>query len=433
MAGSVRVEQESPLAGIDLVTLGAKSGTLFRSSTITLVGLGAHQIVPVERPEGARAAQDALSGVGFAAFPFDRTAPGELLVPEIVLGSNGTDQWVTMADSVSVDDVIDQVRTLDETSDPPRPERVDLRTGVGPEFWCSGIVGAAIDRLSAADLRKVVLARELILTADAPFSIPALVRNLADRFPLANLFAVDGFIGASPELLVSRSGRTVRAHPLAGTASRGATAADDANHIADLLASTKDQTEHRITIEWLLSELLPYCSYVDAEPEPSVLTMANVHHLATLVEGVLSEPAASVLDLVAAVHPTPAVGGDPRDNALELIDELEGFDRGRYAGPCGWVDSEGNGEFAVSVRSAQVDGASARVCAGVGVVSASDPEAELAETQAKFQAMLGAFLANDSLAKDRVNDMKEKAERLADQAKDMVEKVPGDEGYRLNG
>ena len=246
-----------------------------------------------------------LSGVAFAALPFDRTAPGELLVPEIVLGSNGTDRWVTMADSVSVDDVIDQVRTLHEAEDPPRPERVDLRTGVAPEFWCSEIVGAAIDRLSATDLRKVVLARELILTADAPFSIPALVRNLADRFPLANLFAVDGFIGASPELLVSRSGRTVRAHPLAGTASRGATAADDANQIADLLASTKDQTEHRITIEWLLSELLPYCSYVDAEPEPSVLTMANVHHLATLVEGVLSEPAASVLDLVAAVHPHP--------------------------------------------------------------------------------------------------------------------------------
>jgi len=400
MARSVRVEQQHPLAGIDLVSLGAKSGTLFRSSTITLVGLGPHQIVPVERPDGARAAQDALrarsgglsGGIAFAAFPFDRTAPGELFVPDIVLGSNGLDRWVAMVDSGSIDDVIEQVRALDGAEEPPRPGRVELRSGVSPEFWCSEVVAAAIDRLSAADLRKVVLARELILTADAPFSIPALVRNLADRFPLANLFAVDGFIGASPELLVSRSGRTVRAHPLAGTASRGATAADDAHQVADLLASTKDQSEHRITIEWLLSELLPYCSYVDAEPEPSVLTMANVHHLATLVEGVLSEPAASVLDLVAAVHPTPAVGGDPRDGALELIDELEGFDRGRYAGPCGWVDSEGNGEFAVSVRSAQVDGASARACAGVGVVSASDPEAELVETQAKVQAVLAAFL-----------------------------------------
>ena len=127
-----------------------------------------------------------------------------------------------------------------------------------------------------------------------------------------------------------------------------------------------------------------------------MVSLANVHHLGTLVEGVLSAPPASVLDLVAAVHPTPAVGGDPQDEALGLIKQLEGFDRKRYAGPAGWVDADGSGEFAVSVRTAQVDGVTATICAGVGVVAQSDPEAELEETQAKFRAMLGSFLAPES-------------------------------------
>ena len=135
-----------------------------------------------------------------------------------------------------------------------------------------------------------------------------------------------------------------------------------------------------------------FCSYVDAEPEPSVLSMANVHHLGTMVEGVLSAPPVSAVELVAGVHPTPALGGDPQAEALKLIAELEGFDRSRYGGPAGWVDAAGNGEFAVSVRTAQVQGHLATVCAGVGVVAQSDPEAELLETQAKFRAMLGSLL-----------------------------------------
>ena len=150
--------------------------------------------------------------------------------------------------------------------------------------------------------------------------------------------------------------------------------------------------EHRITIDWLLAELLAFSSYVDAEPEPSVVSLENVHHLGTQVEGVLSEPPASVLELVKAVHPTPAVGGNPQVDALALIAQLEGFERQRYGGPSGWFDAQGNGQFAVSVRTAQIDGKTARIAAGVGVVAQSEPQAELEETQAKFQAMLGSFL-----------------------------------------
>jgi menaquinone-specific isochorismate synthase len=166
----------------------------------------------------------------------------------------------------------------------------------------------------------------------------------------------------------------------------------DQRQTAALLASEKDRWEHRITIDWLLDTLLPFCSYVDAEPEPTILTLANVHHLGTRVEGRLSSPAAPVLELVAALHPPPAVGGSPQKDALALIAELERAERGRYAGPVGWVDSEGNGEFAVAVRTATMDGNEVRFFAGVGVVGDSDPAAELEETRAKFKAMLGALV-----------------------------------------
>jgi len=138
--------------------------------------------------------------------------------------------------------------------------------------------------------------------------------------------------------------------------------------------------------------LLPWCSYVDWEAEPSVVTVANVQHLGTLVEGRLSKPEPSVLELVAGLQPTPALGGYPREDALAVIAELEPFDRGRYGGPVGWVDANGDGEWAVGIRCAEIDGHTARLLAGVGVVAGSDPDAELAETQAKFQAMLSAIV-----------------------------------------
>jgi isochorismate synthase EntC len=138
--------------------------------------------------------------------------------------------------------------------------------------------------------------------------------------------------------------------------------------------------------------LLGFCSYLDEEPEPSIVTVANVQHLGTMVDGRLSSPPASVLELVAALHPTPAVGGMPREGALALIQQYEGIDRNHYAGPVGWVDRNGDGAFAVGLRCAQVTGRHARLYAGVGVVADSDPEAELAETRAKFQAVLSALV-----------------------------------------
>jgi menaquinone-specific isochorismate synthase len=203
---------------------------------------------------------------------------------------------------------------------------------------------------------------------------------------------MDGFVGASPELLVSRAGDVVRSHPMAGTAPRGGDPTSDARLAASLLASSKDRAEHQLTIDMVHDTLLPWCSYLDYEAEPSVVPVANVQHLATLVEGRLSDPAPSVLELVRALHPTPAVCGTPREVARAFIAEHEGFDRGRYAGTVGWVDAHGNGAWAVSIRCASISGATAKVYAGNGIVADSDPSTELAETRSKLQAMLSALV-----------------------------------------
>ncbi len=401
---------------LDPLAVGRRTGLLWSRPNADdpvpgLAGVGEALRLPVARPDGGQEAQAALAAlagpnevegpgtgpVAFGAFPFDRTAPGELVVPRVLVG-RGADgrRWLTVTDdgSTSVDDAVALVRAaLDapEGTD-PEPTGYELTSPLAPERWRDEVVATVRDRIRAGELDKAVLARELVLRTDSPIPPELVLARLAESFPAAILFAVDGFLGATPELLVARHGDIVRAHPLAGTAPRATDPSADGRQAAGLLASTKDRWEHRITIDWLLDGLLPFCSYVDAEPEPTIVSLANVHHLGTRVEGRLSSPPVSALELVEALHPTPAVGGAPQSVALEVIAELEGAERGRYAGPVGWVDAEGNGAFAVGIRSAVMDEAEVRLFAGVGVVGDSDPVAELAETRAKFRAMLGALL-----------------------------------------
>ncbi len=401
---------------LDLVALGARSGLLWSRAKAndpvpTLAGVGRAVVIAVERPGGAIEAQATLARlegpnevggpgtgpVAFGAFLFDRTADGELIIPEITVGRGGDGRrWLTIVDdgSLSPAGAIDRITEVagPATAGEAQPTSFELRSVLAPEVWRDEVVAGVRARIRSGQLEKAVVARELRLVTDHPVDTALIVEQLAGTFPAAILFSVDGFVGASPELLVSRNGDVVRAHPLAGTAPRASDPATDRRLAAGLLASTKDRWEHQITIDWLLDGLLPFCSYVDAEPEPSIVSLANVHHLGTLVEGRLSSPPASALELAAALHPTPAVGGDPQDVALRVIDELEQADRDLYAGPVGWVDGEGNGGFAVGIRSAQISGCEARLFAGVGVVDESDPEAELAETRSKFRAMLGALI-----------------------------------------
>jgi len=241
---------------------------------------------------------------------------------------------------------------------------------------------------------KAVIAREIAITADRPVDRHGVLQRLRASFGSSYRYAVDGLLGASPELLVEIDGRVVRSHPLAGTAPRTGDATLDAAIAERLVASTKNQVEHRVVINVVHDTLLPWCSFLDWEPEPSVVAVANVQHLGTAIEGQLSSPPPNVVDLVRALSPTPALGGHPREEALALIADVERVDRGHYGGSVGWVDAAGNGTWAVTIRCAQLspDRRRARLHAGGGIVADSDPLAELAETQAKFQAMLSALI-----------------------------------------
>jgi menaquinone-specific isochorismate synthase len=224
--------------------------------------------------------------------------------------------------------------------------------------------------------------------------IHAILQRLKASFGSCYRYSIDGFVGASPELLIEVAGATVRSNPLAGTTRRTGDVANDRALAAELQASAKNQIEHRIVIDVVHDTLLPWASYLDWEPEPSIVSVANVQHLGTRMEGMLSQPGPSVIELVRSLSPTPALGGHPRAAALDLISDVEGFERGRYGGAIGWVDSAGNGTWAVAIRCAEfsADRKSARLVAGGGIVADSEPLAELAETQAKFQAMLSAIV-----------------------------------------
>jgi menaquinone-specific isochorismate synthase len=255
-------------------------------------------------------------------------------------------------------------------------------------------VTTARDAVRSGGLTKAVIARPIIVEASRPIDVHAVLRRLRASFGSSYRYSIDGFIGASPELLVEVDGPAVRSHPLAGTAPRTGDVENDAAIARDLVASTKDQIEHRIVIDVVHDTLLPWASYLDWEPEPSIVTVANVQHLGTRMEGMLSQPGPDIIELVRALSPTPALGGHPRAAALDLINRVEGFERGRYGGAVGWVDANGNGTWAVAIRCAELssDRRTARLVAGGGIVADSDPIAELAETQAKFQAMLSAII-----------------------------------------
>lgn len=377
---------------VDLNSVARGDGFLFVRDGVGVAGRGVAARGSVAEIESLLATVECADEVGvpgggpvaFGALPFRPDAPGELVLPRVVVGkaADGT-RWISSIDDAN--EVLD--------APPPRPTAVGftVRPGFDPDDFRAAVARGR-DSVRAGQLDKVVLARDILVESTAPLDVHAILLRLRASFGSSYRYSIDGFVGASPELLVARQGDIVRSHPLAGTAARTGDPATDARLAADLIASTKDQIEHRVVIEVVHDTLLPWCSYLDWEAEPSIITVANVQHLGTAVEGRLSHPAPSVLELVHALQPTPALGGHPRGAALAMIAELEPFDRGRYGGAVGWVDAAGNGTWAVGIRAASIEGTRARLFAGVGVVAGSDPDAELAETQAKFQAMLSAIV-----------------------------------------
>lgn len=395
---------------VDPLLVARDDGVLFSRDRIGFSGCGvAFRVARTEVAEALDAVEvddevgrPGTGPVGFVALPFRPGAPAEVVVPSLLVGRDGDGtRWVTTVERADGDgdgSVHDPVAILDghlasvEDHRPGAgPGSFEVRASRPPSDWTDAVADATA-RIRAGALDKVVLAREIVVTADAPIPVATVLLRLSQAYPDCFLYLVDGFCGASPELLVGRVGDVVRAQPMAGTAPRRGDPAADARLAAGLLASATYRQEHQVTIDAVHDGLLAFASYVDYEPEPSVVSLANVQHLATNVEGRLSHPPASILELVDALHPTPAVCGRPRDAALALIDELEALDRGRYAGAVGWVDAAGNGQFAVSIRGASIDGPVARLIAGNGLVGDSDPATELVETRAKLQAMLGAIV-----------------------------------------
>ena len=256
-------------------------------------------------------------------------------------------------------------------------------------------VATAVERIKAGRLQKVVLARDLFASGSGLIDERLLLGRLADRYPDCYTFACGGLVGATPELLIKRQDLRISSLVLAGTAPRGDDPARDAALGTALLASAKDTEEHGYAAAGVRQSLAPLCDQLTVAPRPVLLRLANVQHLATTISGRLAVRAdgtsPSVLALADALHPTAAVCGTPAETAMELIRELEGMDRGRYAGPVGWVDSAGNGEWGIALRCAELDGTRARLFAGGGIVADSDPAAELAEAQAKFRPMQTAL------------------------------------------
>ena len=245
------------------------------------------------------------------------------------------------------------------------------------------VVADAVARIRRGDLDKVVLARDLVAELAEPLDVRAPIAQLSDRYPACWTFHVDGLFGATPEMLVRRERGLVTSRVLAGTIRRTGDDAHDLALAATLARSSKDLEEHEFAVRSVADALAPYCLSMNVPESPFVLHLPNVMHLATDVTGVLDAGATS-LGLAAALHPTAAVGGTPTQAAIALIAEIEGMSRGRYAGPVGWMDAEGDGEWGIALRTAEFDGARVRLFAGCGIVSDSDPAAELAEAGAKF-------------------------------------------------
>jgi menaquinone-specific isochorismate synthase len=339
--------------------------------------------------------------VAIGALPYDPAAGGHLVVPRLIVGRHGATSWATLIEPPgrtnselrrAIEDGLSELR-----HEPPLetlPDGFELSACIPHDEW-KQLVAKAVGEMEGGSLAKVVLARQVEVLANRPFVLPEALSRLASLYPSCTVFHVEGFIGASPEVLVRRTGGEILSHPLAGTVARSGDPATDEALLAALMGSRKDRHEHQLVVDAIAAKLRPFCASLDVPKAPTVMPLRNVSHLGTEIRGALSTgntPLPTSLELAALLQPTPAVGGLPVDAALRWQRDNEGFDRGCYAGPVGWADSRGDGEWALGLRSATVSGRRAVLYAGNGIVAGSDPDAELAETQLKLQALLAALV-----------------------------------------
>ena len=319
--------------------------------------------------------------VAFGSFTFTDDAPGSaLVVPEVVIGRRDGQTWLTVVGHGIT--TLPQVAAGEAPTDPVGATFAD---GPVDAITWQGLVAEAVRRINDDALDKVVLARDLVATLDEPIDVRAPLTRLAAQYPSCWTFHVDGFFGSTPEMLVRLERGLVTSRVLAGTIRRTGDDTHDLALAGSLARSSKDLEEHEYAVRSVADALAPHCTSMNVPETPFVLHLPNVMHLATDVTGVMKN-GASALTLAASLHPSAAVGGTPTEQAVRLIAEIEQLDRGRYAGPVGWIDSNGDGEWGIGLRSAQIedDGTTVRLFAGCGIVADSVPGDELAESNAKF-------------------------------------------------
>lgn len=350
-------------------------------------------------------ASEKVPPIAVGCIPFDDGWPADLVVPAraaVRRAPGKTSQLDVWAEGLAPAD-----RERDRWTGRAVPhdpfEEIQLLPEPSPEAYQEA-VAEAVESIRAGELRKVVLARSIVVEAGRELDAKQLLWRLRAVDPDCYVFAAPQLalgrdevrstgvlVGATPELLARKEGDRIAVDPLAGSAPRSGDPDEDRAAGERLLASAKDRDEHEAVVEFVEEALRELCDEVERSPEPALAKTANVWHLSTPFAGRLREGVSSVLEVVAALHPTPAVCGTPRDVALDLIAELEPFDRECYAGPVGWVDANGDGEWAIALRCAELSGERARLYAGAGIVAASGSESELDETERKFRAFLDSL------------------------------------------
>ncbi|MEO8575095.1 MAG: isochorismate synthase [Gemmatimonadales bacterium] len=410
----LRGNDELALAGLGAVATIASEGTSrFEGSDAAWAAILDGSLIDDQSDRAIGTGRVLIGGFAFEpegprSEPWSGFPSGHLIVPRALLTSADGLTWITMSALIGPDaDVEAEVAALIKLRDTTlaaadagnsESARDEFTSGVefqderDPADWRAGVV-ATTDAIRNGTLEKVVLARASHAQAPNDIDPYATLRALRDANRNAFVFGywrgATAFVGASPERLIRLDKRNVQASSLAGTARRGGTDAEEAEIVAELFASAKDRIEHAVVLSALKEVLAEFCDDVTASSEPSLMTLPNVHHLETDVHGCL-RPGNSLLKVIERLHPTPAVGGTPRDLALQFIRDVEMLDRGWYAGPIGWIGRDG-GEFAVALRSAILYGSEAMLFAGCGIVADSEPDLEFAESVLKLQPMKSAI------------------------------------------
>ncbi|MEY4314472.1 MAG: hypothetical protein RIS93_1052 [Actinomycetota bacterium] len=331
------------------------------------------------------------SGTGpilFSSFSFDPDQISVLIIPEIIIGQKNGKSWITwIGDSKQPD--------LGKLNKSPISSGIAWKEGSISESNWRTQVGSAIDAIKSGKLEKVVLARDISASSKSEINVRGLLQRLEIEYPSTWIFLVDGLIGATPELLVRLSKSLVTSRVLAGTIRKTGNEDRDLTLAASLAKSSKDLEEHEYAVRSVAEALAPFCSSTNVPESPFVLHLSNVMHLATDVTGVLNDSAkqADIFTLIEKLHPSAAVCGTPTEEAKQMIKKLEQMNRGRYAGPVGWIDAHNDGEVAIALRCGELssDRKMIRIFAGCGIVAGSDPVTEFAESQAKLMPMRTAL------------------------------------------